>query len=68
MTALELRAVRKVYPMADDEVVALDCADLAVAPNEIVALVGPSGSGKTTLCSIAGGLLTATEGSVVVPP
>ena len=65
-TALELRAVRKVYPMADDEVVALDHADLAVARNEIVALVGPSGSGKTTLCSIAGGLLTATEGSVVV--
>ncbi|HSB85228.1 MAG TPA: ATP-binding cassette domain-containing protein, partial [Ilumatobacteraceae bacterium] len=52
--ALELRAVRKVYPMADEEVVALDHADLRVAPAEIVALVGPSGSGKTTLCSIAG--------------
>ncbi len=65
-TALELHAVRKVYRMADDEVVALDHADLAVARNEIVALVGPSGSGKTTLCSIAGGLLTATEGSIVV--
>ena len=65
-TALELRAVRKVYPMAEDEVVALDHADLVVARNEIVALVGPSGSGKTTLCSIAGGLLTATEGGVVV--
>ena len=28
--------------------------------------MGPSGSGKTTLCSIAGGILSATEGSVVV--
>ena len=28
--------------------------------------IGPSGSGKTTLCSIAGGLLTATDGEVVV--
>src|SRR5690606_14984987 len=37
-----------------------------VEADEIVALVGPSGSGKTTLCSIAGGLLRATEGSVVV--
>ena len=64
--ALRLRGVRKTYPMADEEVVALDHADLDVARDEIVALVGPSGSGKTTLCSIAGGLLTATSGEVVV--
>ena len=65
-TALRLRGVRKVYPMADEEVVALDHADLEVTADEIVALVGPSGSGKTTLCSIAGGLLTPTDGEVVV--
>jgi putative ABC transport system ATP-binding protein len=58
--------VRKVYRMADSEVVALDHAELTVARDEIVALVGPSGSGKTTLCSIAGGILSATEGSVTV--
>jgi putative ABC transport system ATP-binding protein len=61
-----MTAVRKVYPMADDEVVALDHATLTVDSDEIVALVGPSGSGKTTLCSIAGGILSATEGSVAV--
>ncbi len=64
--ALELRAVRKVYEVGDEEAVALDHADLTVASDEIVALVGPSGSGKTTLCSIAGGLLSATDGTVVV--
>jgi putative ABC transport system ATP-binding protein len=58
--------VRKVYRMADDEVVALDHATLTLDSDEIVALVGPSGSGKTTLCSIAGGILSATDGSVVV--
>jgi putative ABC transport system ATP-binding protein len=58
--------VRKVYGSGDGEVVALDHAELEVAPDEIVALVGPSGSGKTTLCSIAGGLLKATEGVVEV--
>jgi len=52
--------------MGDSEVVALDHATLTVGTDEIVALVGPSGSGKTTLCSIAGGILGATEGSVVV--
>ncbi|MDQ2622452.1 MAG: ABC transporter ATP-binding protein, partial [Actinomycetota bacterium] len=64
--ALEMEAVRKVYEVADEEVVALDRADLTLGADEIVALVGPSGSGKTTLCSIAGGLLSPSEGKVVV--
>lgn len=65
-TALHLEGVRKTYQVGDDEVVALDRADLTVGSDEIVALVGPSGSGKTTLCSIAGGILAPTEGAVVV--
>jgi putative ABC transport system ATP-binding protein len=64
--ALQLESVRKVYPTGDEEVVALDHATLTVGHDEIVALVGPSGSGKTTLCSIAGGILSATEGIVCV--
>ena len=61
-----MESARKVYDVAGEHVVALDHATLTVAAGEIVALVGPSGSGKTTLCSIAGGLLRATSGSVVV--
>jgi putative ABC transport system ATP-binding protein len=61
-----MEGVRKVFRSGDDEVVALDNVDLTVGADEILALVGPSGSGKTTLCSIAGGLLRATEGTVVV--
>jgi len=64
--ALDLASVRKVYEMGDEEVVALEDANLRVAPDEIIALVGPSGSGKTTLCSIAGGILSATSGRVIV--
>ena len=64
--ALRMRGVRKTYRTGDDEVVALDRADLEVAADEIIALVGPSGSGKTTLCSIAGGLLQTTDGTVEV--
>lgn len=64
--ALLMRGVRKTYRSGDDEVVALDRVDLEVGRDEIIALVGPSGSGKTTLCSIAGGLLTPTDGAVVV--
>ncbi len=64
--ALRLEGVRKTYEVGDEEVVALDRADLTVGSDEIVALVGPSGSGKTTLCSIAGGILAPSEGAVVV--
>jgi putative ABC transport system ATP-binding protein len=64
--SLRMEGVRKLYRMGDEDVVALDHATLEVGSDEIIALVGPSGSGKTTLCSIAGGILGATEGTVVV--
>lgn len=66
MSVLDMRDVRKVYRSGDADIVALDHATLHVDHGEIVALLGPSGSGKTTLLSIAGGLLTPTEGAVVV--
>lgn len=64
--ALRLEGIRKVYEVGGEEVIALDDASLTLGQGEIVALVGPSGSGKTTLCSIAAGLLRATDGRVVV--
>jgi putative ABC transport system ATP-binding protein len=66
MTALQLEKVRKVYRSGDGEIVAVDRATLEVGDAEIVALVGPSGSGKTTLLSISGGLLSPSDGRVVV--
>jgi putative ABC transport system ATP-binding protein len=68
MSALEMQDVRKVYGSGDTAVTALDHATLSVGDDEVVALVGPSGSGKTTLLSIAGGLLSPSEGAVKVGP
>ena len=64
--ALQMQGVRKIYGTGENRVAALADVDLTVGSDEIVALVGPSGSGKTTLCSIAGGLLTPTDGTVIV--
>jgi len=64
--ALRMEDVRKTYEVGGEEVVALDHATLTLGAHEMVALIGPSGSGKTTLCSIAGGLLSSTSGTVEV--
>ncbi|MEO7761526.1 MAG: ATP-binding cassette domain-containing protein, partial [Casimicrobiaceae bacterium] len=45
---------------------ALKHVDLEIRRGEIFALLGPNGAGKTTLISIICGIVTATEGSVVV--
>ena len=66
MTALQLENVSKFYPSGYREIFALGHASLEVCDAEIVALVGPSGSGNTTLLSIAGGLLSPSEGRVMV--
>src|SRR5881296_90838 len=49
-----------------DGVVALSDASFQVNPGEIVALLGPNGAGKTTASRIIGGILTPSEGDVLV--
>lgn len=48
------------------EKIVLQDIDLEVAPGEIVAIMGTSGGGKTTLLRCITGLLTPTQGEVVV--
>lgn len=45
---------------------AVDHVDLMVRPGEVVGLVGESGCGKSTLGRLAAGLLTPSEGDVLI--
>lgn len=63
---LELQNLSKIYGEGHTAVRAVDGVDLAIAPGEIVLIMGPSGSGKTTLLSMAGLLLSPTEGKILI--
>jgi putative ABC transport system ATP-binding protein len=68
MNGLEVnvRDLVKVHRTGKIEVQALRGLNMKVKAGELVAIIGPSGSGKTTLLNIAGGLDTATAGTVQV--
>ncbi len=66
-TGLVIRDLVKSYPVGRrGSVAALDGVDLTVPNGSLVSIVGASGCGKSTLLSIAGGLETASSGSVEI--
>jgi len=65
-TALELRAVHKVYQRGAQAVRALDAVSVGFPAGTFTAIMGPSGSGKSTLLHCAAGLDEPTAGQVFV--
>ena len=60
---IELRGIKKIYPVGDQEVAALAGINLDTRQGEFAALMGPSGSGKSTLMNILGCLDRPSVGS-----
>lgn len=60
---IELRGIKKIYPVGDQEVAALAGINLDIRQGEFAALMGPSGSGKSTLMNILGCLDRPSVGS-----
>ena len=66
MNIIEIRGLKKDYPLGNTVVNALRGVDVSVEAGEFMSIVGPSGSGKTTLLNVIGCIDFATEGSVQV--
>ncbi len=64
MNVIELKGVRKDYPLGATTVHALRGVDLAIEEGDFISIVGPSGSGKTTLLNIIGCIDQASDGMV----
>ncbi len=66
MNVIELKSVKKDYPLGNTMVHAIKGVDLAISAGDLVSIVGPSGSGKTTLLNIIGCIDRATGGTVTI--
>jgi nitrate ABC transporter ATP-binding subunit len=63
---LEISSLTKVFPTPSGPHVVVKDFRAQIQPGEFVALLGHSGCGKSTVLAIMAGLLSATEGGVIV--
>ena len=63
---IEVRDLRKVYPVPGGEVVALDGINLSIDKGQIYGIIGMSGAGKSTLIRCMNRLDTPTEGQILI--
>lgn len=66
MSVIELQHIQKSYADGNQMHDVIKDLSLTVEPQEFVAILGPSGSGKSTLLSIAGLLLSADSGKIII--
>lgn len=61
---IEVKNLRKEYPVLDETVVALERVNLAIPQGQICCIYGESGSGKSTLLNQLAGMEKSTKGGV----
>lgn len=64
--SLAFQGVRHEFRMGEHVVPTLGGLDLEVRSNEFVTVVGPSGCGKSTLFNLASGLISPSEGQILI--
>ena len=63
---LEIQNISKSYDNKEGKVEVIKDFSLALKDREFAAVIGPSGCGKTTLLKIAAGLISSSEGEIIL--
>ena len=63
---IRFQNLTKVFEDSQESVRALNEVNAIIQPGEFICLIGPSGCGKSTLLRLIAGLITPTEGSVLL--
>ena len=66
MAIVELKEVRKIYPLGKVEVEAVKNVTLSIEKGDFISIAGPSGSGKTTILNMIGLIDRTTAGEVII--
>ena len=63
---IQLKNVKKIYKVGEQQFNALDGVDLSINRGEFVVILGPSGAGKSTLLNLLGGMDKTTSGIIKI--
>ena len=61
---MEAKELSKIYGSGENQIVALDKANMEMDGNDFISIMGPSGSGKSTLLHLLSGLDRPTSGAL----
>lgn len=61
---IEAKELTKTYGSGENQIIALNNANLKIAEGDFISIIGPSGSGKSTLLHLLSGLDKPTSGSL----
>jgi len=63
---IDLKKVSLIYGEEEEQTLAIDRLSMSIERGSFVAVVGPSGCGKSTLLKLVSGLITPSQGDVVI--
>ncbi len=63
---LEVKNLSKKYQSKENEILAIKNVNFEINEGEFVSIIGPSGCGKSTLLSVIAGLVSKTEGEILL--